>query len=145
MYLNDYNEGDEFETPGRTITEADIINFAGVTGDWGEMHTNREKAEKTRFDGRVAHGALIFSVSTGLIMRAGVINEEGLVAFYGIDGLRFLAPVHIGDTVEATARVVERIEKEETGVVTLDIQLTTIRSSLTSCAATGLTKTGEAT
>ena len=65
-YFEDFEIGDEAKTAGRTITETDIVNFAGITGDWNEIHTNKELAERGPFKQRIAHGALVFSIATGL-------------------------------------------------------------------------------
>ncbi|HEY3744479.1 MAG TPA: MaoC/PaaZ C-terminal domain-containing protein [Bryobacteraceae bacterium] len=116
-YFEDFLPGDLSTTPGRTITEADIINFAGLTGDWYELHTNVEYAAKTRFGQRIAHGALIFSISTALNVRA-MPPGNTLIAFYGVDKLRFVKPTFIGDTIYCRNQVLEKQEKNESsGVV----------------------------
>ena len=76
------------------------------------MHTNAEYAGKGVFGQRVTRGALTFSVSTGLIVRAGVLEEKSFVAFYGVEKLRFLGPVFIGDTIHCNCRVIEKKEKD---------------------------------
>lgn len=116
-YYEDFNVGDVFETPGRTITEADIINFAGVSGDFYSLHTDETFASKTIFKGRIAHGLLILSIATGLWMRLGIF-EGTLIAFYGIDRLRFIKPVRVGDTIKVKMTVVEKTERGEHGLVT---------------------------
>ena len=116
-YYEDFIAGDESTTPGRTITEADIVNFAGLTGDWYELHTNVEYASKTRFGQRIAHGALIFSISSALNVRA-MPPGNTLIAFYGADKLRFVKPTFIGDTIYCRNRVSEKKEKDPlSGVV----------------------------
>ena len=120
-YFEDYDER-EIITSGRTVGEADIINFAGLTGDWGQMHTNAEYASKGVFGQRVTHGALTFSVSTGLIVRAGVLEEESFVAFYGVENIRFLGPVFIGDTIHCNCQMIEKKEKEKIGVVSIKVR-----------------------
>ena len=116
-YYEDFNVGDVFETPGRTITEADIINFAGVSGDFYSLHTDETFASKTIFKGRIAHGLLILSIATGLWMRLGIF-EGTLIAFYGIDRLRFIKPVRVGDTIKVKITVMEKTEKGEYGLIT---------------------------
>lgn len=117
QYYEDFTPGDESITPGRTITEADIINFAGLTGDWYELHTNVEYARKTRFGERIAHGALIFSISTALNVRV-MPPGNTLIAFYGVDKLRFVKPTFIGDTIYCRNKVLEKNEKDaSSGVV----------------------------
>jgi len=119
LYFEDFEVGREFETAGRTITESDIVLFAGITGDWTELHTNAEFAKSTIFGQRIAHGALIFSITTGLLVRLGFI-EKTVLAFYGVDRLRFTKPVFIGDTIKAVGKVVEKEDKGGYGVVTIE-------------------------
>ncbi len=96
---------------GRTITESDIVNFAGLSGDFVELHMNEEYAKRGPFGRRIAHGALIFSISTGLMMQM-TTDHEAIIAFYGVDKLRFVAPVFIGDTDSCFyARYREKIER----------------------------------
>jgi acyl dehydratase len=107
LYFEDFTPGDDKTTRGRTMTEADVVAFAGLTGDFMELHTNEEYARTTRFGRRIVHGALIFSVSIGLVTRMNLLNET-LLAFAGVDKLRFVSPVFIGDTIHVVKRVVER-------------------------------------
>jgi acyl dehydratase len=117
-YFEDFRVGEEFTTAGRTITETDIVNFAGITGDWNEIHTNSEFASKTQFGQRIAHGALIFSISTGLSVRLGQTNDT-VIAFYGLDRLRFVKPVFIGDTIRVRQRIEGKTERDEnSGIIT---------------------------
>lgn len=119
MYFEDYETGTVLKSRGRTITEADIVNFAGLSGDFVELHMNEEFARKGPFGRRIAHGALIFSISTGLMVQmAGV--QESIVAFYGIDKLRFVKPVFIGDTVHVAKKVIEKTAKDAGGVVSFE-------------------------
>lgn len=117
-YFEDFIVGEEAVSAGRTITETDIVNFAGLTGDWYELHTNKEWAAKGPFGQRIAHGALIFSIATGLALRVDP-PSDGLMAFYGLDKLRFVKPVFIGDTIHVRQTVTEKTERDETsGVIT---------------------------
>jgi acyl dehydratase len=109
LHFEDFESTDPLTTRGRTITESDIVGFAGLTGDFVELHTNEEFARQTPFGRRIAHGALVFSISIGLTTRTNLLDDT-LVAFAGVDKLRFVAPVFIGDTIHATKRVVERHE-----------------------------------
>ncbi|MFN7944399.1 MAG: MaoC/PaaZ C-terminal domain-containing protein [Blastocatellia bacterium] len=118
-YFDDFEVGQEGVSAGRTITEADIINFAGLTGDWYELHTNQEWAARSRFGQRIAHGALIFSIATGLALRMDP-PSEALIAFYGLDHLRFVKPVFIGDTIHVRQKVLEKTARDDqSGVVTV--------------------------
>jgi 3-hydroxybutyryl-CoA dehydratase len=109
LYFEDFESIEPTTTRGRTVTESDVMTFAGLTGDFVELHTNAEFAKHTVFGQRIAHGALVFSISVGLTTRMNLLDDT-LVAFAGVDHLRFAAPVFIGDTVRATKSVVERKE-----------------------------------
>ncbi len=121
MYFEDYAV-DSIETSrGRTITESDIVNFAGLSGDFVELHMNEDYARSGPFGRRIAHGALIFSISTGMLVQM-VPDQSPIVAFYGVDKLRFVTPVFIGDTVHITRRIVEkRLKEGGRGVIVQEI------------------------
>ena len=118
-YFEDFEDGMEFLTLGRTMTEADLVNFSGFTGDFNPLHTDAEYASKSVFGERIAHGMCGLSMATGLLVRLNLF-EGTIVAFYGIDELRFLAPIKIGDTIHVAAKVIEKKEskKEGQGLVT---------------------------
>jgi 3-hydroxybutyryl-CoA dehydratase len=121
LYFEDYVVDAISTSRGRTITEADIVNFAGLSGDFVELHMNEEYAKSGPFGRRIAHGALIFSISTGLMVQM-TRYPEAIVAFYGVDKLRFVSPVFIGDTIHVTQRVVEKQAKNaERGVIASEI------------------------
>lgn len=121
MYFEDYVVDAVTVSRGRTITEADIVNFAGLSGDFVELHMNEEYAQRGPFGRRIAHGALIFSVSTGLMMQMA-IDHQAIVAFYGVDKLRFVAPVFIGDTIHVSQRVTDKqLKNAERGVIASEI------------------------
>ena len=118
-YFDDFEIGEESVTAGRTITETDIVNFAGITGDWNEIHTNKELAERSMFKQRIAHGALVFSVATGLSVRLGQ-TADTVLAFYGLDRLRFVKPTFIGDTIHVRQKIESKSERDQTsGIVTI--------------------------
>lgn len=118
-YFEDFEIGDEATTAARTITETDIVNFAALSGDWNELHTNKEFAAGGPFGQRIAHGALIFSVSTGLTVRLGQ-TADTVIAFYGLDRLRFVKPVFIGDTIRVRQQVREKAARDErSGLLTM--------------------------
>ena len=121
MYFEDYVVDSISTSRGRTITEADIVNFAGLSGDFVELHMNEEYAKRGPFGRRIAHGALIFSVSTGLMVQM-TRDPQAIVAFYGVDKLRFVAPVFIGDTIHVSQRVLEKqVKNAERGVIASEI------------------------
>jgi 3-hydroxybutyryl-CoA dehydratase len=120
LYFEDFTVGVEHITRGRTITESDIMNFAGLSGDFIELHTNEEYARQSPFGRRIAHGMLTLSISTGLMTRMNLVTDT-VVAFYGIDKLRFVKPVFIGDTIHVKKTVLDTMAKGGTaGVVTFD-------------------------
>jgi acyl dehydratase len=113
LYFEEMDEGFEITSPGRTITETDVVQFAALSGDWNPLHTDAEFAKGTRFGQRIAHGALGFSVATGLANRLGFI-EGTAIAFMGTDW-KFKAPIFIGDTICLTARVRSKRELKRLG------------------------------
>ena len=118
-FFDDFEIGEEAMTAGRTITETDIVNFAGITGDWNEIHTNKELAERGMFGQRIAHGALIFSIATGLSVRLGQ-TADTVLAFYGLDRLRFVKPTFIGDTIRVRQKVEGKSERDDrSGIITM--------------------------
>ena len=118
LFLEDFKVGMTFETPGRTVTEADVVSFAALSGDYNPLHTDEEFAKKGRFGRRIAHGVLTLAILTGLWDRMGIIAGS-VEAFYGIDGLKFTKPVFFGDTIHARTKVVDKQERETSGMVTL--------------------------
>ncbi len=106
LYFEEFNVGDEITSPGRTITEADIVAFAALTGDWNQIHTDAEYARQTPFGERIAHGLLGLSVASGLAVRLGFM-EETVIAFMKIGEWQFRAPIRIGDTIRVRATVEE--------------------------------------
>ncbi len=116
LFLEDLEVGSAFETPRRTITEADVVAFAGLSGDYNPLHTDDEFAKSGPFGRRIGHGVLTLAVLTGLWDRLGLLAGS-VEAFYGIDRLRFTRPVFFGDTIHATVKVVGKKEREKNGLV----------------------------
>ena len=100
MYFEDFKEGQRFVTAGRTVTEADVVRFAGLSGDYNLLHTNAEYAKSTPFGARIAHGLLVTAMVTGLVDRTGML-EGTTLAFREIDEWKFVRPVYLGDTIYA--------------------------------------------
>ena len=113
-YLDDYSVGERFISPARTITEADIVNFAGITGDWHPLHTDIEYAAQTPYRERIAHGMLSLVVGMALPFRLGpyVVLPKSFIAFYGMENVRFTAPVKIGDTIRCEVKIKSLTEKD---------------------------------
>ncbi len=106
LYFEDVEVGFRFETPSRTVTEADLVAFAGVSGDFNPLHTDAVFAARTIYGERIAHGALVLSLATGLRQRAGVFDGT-LMGLLEIRTWRFIAPVRIGDTIRVVNEVTE--------------------------------------
>ena len=123
MYLEDFEVGKVYESGGRTITEADIVNFAGVSGDFNPLHMNEEFAKTNLFGKRIAHGALGFVISTGLSNQTGLF-EGTTIAFMEMS-LKYLAPLCIGDTVhvEMTPQEILPGKKPGRGILKLLVKL----------------------
>jgi 3-hydroxybutyryl-CoA dehydratase len=120
LYFEDFVIDSVSTSRTRTITEADIVNFAGLSGDFVELHMSESYAANGPFGKRIAHGALIFSISTGLSVQLGHITDT-VIAFYGVDKLRFTRPVFIGDTIHIAKKVISKEEKAKgRGVVTFE-------------------------
>jgi acyl dehydratase len=139
----DVEEGDTEVTQGRTITEADVTNFAGVSGDFNHLHTDGERMSESMFGERIAHGMLVVSAATGLLWQARSPEErEAVVAFYGIDDLRFRQPVYIGDTIRVETEVLETRAQEDgpgNGTVRTAVDIRTQRDqTVVSCEMTSL-------
>ena len=98
--------GQAFVSPARTITEADVVHFAGISGDFNPMHTDQEFAAGTVFGGRIAHGLLVQSVASGLAWQLGIF--EGTIAALKEMVIRFQSPVMPGDTVHLELLVAEK-------------------------------------
>jgi len=113
-YFEDFQEGEKFVTRRRTITEADIVMFASLSGDWYPLHVDVEYARRSPFGERIAHGFLVLSAASGLMH----LDEMAIVAFYGMDKVRFLGPTKIGDTLHVQMEVAEKKERTpEQGLV----------------------------
>jgi 3-hydroxybutyryl-CoA dehydratase len=130
-YFEEFEIGREMVTPGRTITEADIVNFAALTGDTNPMHTDAEYARTTIVGERVAHGMLGLSYAVGLAWQLGFM-EGTVLTFRGIEW-KFKAPVKIGDTIHVVAKVQQKKELKAagSGLVTLEGRVLNQRDEVT--------------
>jgi acyl dehydratase len=108
-WLEDYAVGEKLVSPARTLTESDVHAFAALTGDWHPLHTDVDYAAASPFGERIAHGMLVLSFAAGLVpMQPGPI-----VAFYGMEKVRFFAPTKIGDTIRVHVELKEKEERDE--------------------------------
>jgi 3-hydroxybutyryl-CoA dehydratase len=113
LTFEEFELGDVAESVARTITEADIVLFAALSGDYNQVHTDAEFAKGTIFGQRVAHGLLGLSVASGLAWRTGFLEGTG-EALMGVDW-KFRGPVLIGDTIRLRAEVSQKKEMRRLG------------------------------
>jgi 3-hydroxybutyryl-CoA dehydratase len=120
-YFEDWKVGDEFETGSRTITETDIVTFAGLSGDFNPLHVNEEYAKKGVFGTRVAHGFLVHSISIGLINQTGYFDRT-VIAQLSHKNISFSTGVIPGDTIKVKCKVQELREtsKPGRGIITFE-------------------------
>ena len=124
-WFDDIAVGAQFSTRARTITEADLVQFAMFSGDWTPLHTDVETARAGPFGERIAHGMLVLSVATGLVE----LQRPYILAFYGMDRVRFIRPVKIGDTLHVHSSVVDKTPRDAaSGVISFDVRVRNQRS-----------------
>lgn len=106
LHFEAFEAGQQYITASRTITETDIVNFAGITGDFNQIHTDAVYAANDTFGQRVAHGLLIQSIATGLAVRSGII--EGTVLAFRELSAKFSLPVFIQDTIHVVIEITDK-------------------------------------
>jgi acyl dehydratase len=120
--------GMQFRSPGRTITDADVVGFAGLTGDFSELHTSDVYARSSEFGQRVAHGMLGLAYAHGLMWaRTGELRETA-IAFLGISDWKFVGPIYIGDTIfvnYALAELRDSRSRPSQAIATFDVEVVT--------------------
>ena len=114
LFFEEFSAGQKIISVGRTITESDVVSFAGLTGDYNLIHTDMEYSKTTPFGQRVAHGLLCLSIGMGLATRTGFI-EGTVLAFREIMSWKFVKPVFIGDTIHIELEVLETKEIRRLG------------------------------
>ena len=119
QYFEDIRVGDAYVSPGRTVTEADIVAFAGLSGDYNVLHTDAEYMRTSIFGERIAHGLLGLALQSGLSARA-MARPFATLAFLGLRW-RFKAPIKIGDTIKVRLEVTDKREtsKPDRGIVVI--------------------------
>lgn len=122
-YFEEFQIGDTVVTPGRTITEADVVVFAGVSGDYNQMHTDAKFAGQTMFGQRVAHGLLGLAIASGLSFQLGFL--EGTVLAFRELTWKFSLPIFFGDTIHVQATVAETklMRRLGGGNITFDVKV----------------------
>lgn len=124
MYFEDFEVGQKLSTAARTVTETDIVMFAGLTGDYNQIHVDAEYSQTTPFGARVAHGLLGLSFASGLIVQTGIMQGT-IMAFREINEWKFIKPIFIGDTVhvETDVLVTKALPRIGGGSVNLQLEL----------------------
>ena len=126
-FFDELRIGETFITHRRTVTEADVVNFAGISGDFFYAHMDDIAATESFFERRVAHGYFVLSAAAGLFVDPA---PGPVLANYGLEGLRFVKPVYIGDTIQARLTCKQKTAKEDRegqipqGVVHWDVEVT---------------------
>ncbi len=123
LYYEEFEIGVTMRTRGRTVTEADIVQFAGLTGDYNPMHTDAEYMKDSVFGQRIAHGMLTLSYAVGQAYQLGFM-ERTVLAFRGLT-MKFSLPVYIGDTLHTLLTIREKKDAARLGggMVTIDIKI----------------------
>ncbi len=125
MYIDEFEVGQKVTTVGRTVTEADVVTFAGLSGDYNQIHTDAEYSKAAPFGRRVAHGLLGLSIASGLAVQTGIM-EGTVLAFREIADLKFIKPIFIGDTIHVVMEVTETKPMRRVGgglvVIELDVR-----------------------
>lgn len=119
-FWDDLVTGDRLQSPGITITEAHLVQWAGLTGDWVSLHLDKEYAAQTPFGQRIGHGPLTLSVALGLMTQTGYFSN--VIAWLGLESVRAVKPVFIGETIRVEALVSEAraTSKPGAGLWTID-------------------------
>lgn len=118
--LEEINIGERWVSAGRTITETDLVMFSALSGDWYPLHTDAQWAANTRFGQRIAHGMLMLSVATGLLK----IVPGIVLAFYGMDQVRFVRPTFIGETVHIELEALDKkLRADKTGILSVRLDI----------------------
>lgn len=119
-YFEEYKAGDTWISKGRTITESDLVMFSAFSGDWFPLHTDKEYAANTMFQQRIAHGMSVLSIATGLLE----LVPDVVVAFYGMDHVRFTNPIFIGDTIHLEGKVLDLRGKDDSrGIIFTQVEI----------------------
>ena len=133
LSYDDLHVGMSFRSPGRTITDADLVAFAGLTGDYSELHTSDVYARNSQFGRRVAHGMLGLAYAHGLMWaRTGELRDTA-VAFLGISDWRFVGPIFVGDTIFVDYRIAELRDsrsKPTQAIATFDVEVVNQHGSI---------------
>ena len=123
-YFEEFAVGQTYTSVGRTITEHDVMTFAGLSGDYNQIHTDAEFAKLTPYGQRIAHGLLGLAIASGLAMRTGIL-EGTVLAFREIEAWKFTKPVYIGDTLKVELEVLDTkpLPRLGGGMITIQVDV----------------------
>lgn len=112
VFFEDVQVGEKIQSVGRTVTEADVVNFAGLSGDFNLIHTDAEYAKSSIAGQRLAHGLLVKSIASGLFTRTAynMAISPNIMALVEIRSWKFKKPVVIGDTISVVVSVLEKVD-----------------------------------
>ncbi len=124
LLFEDFQTGQKVSSLGRTVTEHDVVTFAGLSGDFNQIHTDAEFARSTPYGQRIAHGLLGLAIASGLAVQTGVLGANE-IAFREVGEWKFVKPVLIGDTIHVEMEVIEAkaLPRLKSGSVTLNVHV----------------------
>lgn len=128
MYFEEFETGQKIISAGRTVTESDIVSFAGLSGDFTQIHIDAEFSKTSPAGQRVAHGLLGLSIASGLAVQTGVL-EGTVIYFREISDWKFVKPIYIGDTIHVELEVLETKAMRRIGGGAVDILLSVINQN----------------
>lgn len=122
LCFEDFTVGDAFTTSGRTITEADVVNFAGLSADYNALHVDADFAATTLHGGRIAHGLLVLAISSGLCTRLPLMKylEPSILGLKSLE-CRFMKPCKLGDTIHVRLEIADTMpgKKPDRGTIAM--------------------------
>ncbi|MBL7161203.1 MAG: MaoC family dehydratase N-terminal domain-containing protein [Anaerolineales bacterium] len=128
LYFEEFEVSQVYVSAARTITESDIVAFAGLSGDYNQIHTDAEFCKTTPFGQRIAHGLLVTSIASGLVALSGLI-EGTVIAFREIESWKFTKPVFIGDTVHVQSEIIKTKALKRLGGGAVDLELSVLNQN----------------
>ncbi len=131
LFYEDFEAGQVFDSPGRTVTDTDLSMFCMLSGDWHPLHSDEEYAKTTQFGRRVVGGVFGVALVTGAMSRWGIF-EESVIAMLSIDGWRFAGPIYVGDTLRVRMTITgKRLTKSgSTGIIDREFEIRNQRNEL---------------
>jgi acyl dehydratase len=131
LFYEDFEVGQVFDSPGRTVTDTDLSMFCMLSGDWHPLHSDEEYAKTTQFGRRVVGGVFGVALVTGAMSRWGIF-EKSVIAMLSIDGWRFAGPIYVGDTLTVRMTITgKRLTKSgSTGIIDREFEIRNQRNEL---------------